>query len=511
MNTTIKRIITTALLSSIMMTTACGNMTGEGVEMMKFQNTDSQSVIEMISTIPEASFENEKAIEAAYAAYSDLEDEAKASVTNRDSLLALRDGVADLYAYTNRRGDRIDRSKILTGTYCLNYWDEAHVKELAECGIDFIAAAGYSPEFMDLLLKYGVGAFVSVGNFGYPMWRGGDRELGSVPLTPPFDAEHFATFAENAKKIDHEAIWGIELVDEPYTEDFWFYNSLTEKIYENHENYEVYINLFPNYGGSHQLGSPTYQEHVDEYVKQVDVDYISYDHYMYDSKGVNFDKSVENMRIVANACRDNDKDFWIVVQANHPDANTFTSVDQLRMQANTALAFGATVINWACWNPGWFYNNIVDGNGNKTEQYDKVKLVNEETATLSPVFMKYKYVDANILGYKNDKCLTFYRNDDNTIDQDVFKNVSLNKETKSSVLCGYFEKRQGEGSAMMFVNISDPLCREKTSVPAYFTVADENAVVTEYTASGSRVLIPDADGMYKVSCPNAEYVFVTVE
>jgi hypothetical protein len=125
--------------------------------------------------------------------------------------------------------------------------------------------------------------------------------------------------------------------------------------------------------------------------------------------------------------------------------------------------------------------------------------------------MKYKYVDANILGYKNDKCLTFYRNDDNTIDQDVFKNVSLNKETKSSVLCGYFEKRQGEGSAMMFVNISDPLCREKTSVPAYFTVADENAVVTEYTASGSRVLIPDADGMYKVSCPNAEYVFVTVE
>ena len=259
MNSTIKRIITTALLSSLLMTTACGASTGSEVEMMSFKNTDYQSVVDKIGAISEASLETEKAIEDAYAAYCDLEDSAKASVTNIDSLLALREGVADLYAYTNRRGDRIDRSKILTGTYCLNYWDEAHVKELAECGIDFIAAAGYSPEFMDLLAKYDVGAFVNVGNFGYPMWRGGDRPMGSDPYTPPFDAEYFATFAENAQKIDHEAIWGIELVDEPYTEDFWFYNSLTEKIYENHENYQVYINLFPNYANSTQLGSATYQ------------------------------------------------------------------------------------------------------------------------------------------------------------------------------------------------------------------------------------------------------------
>ncbi len=513
MKLNIKKLVASTLLSSVLFTTACGSAE-EAVTLMSFRNTDYQSVITMIDSISEASLETEAAIEAAYVAYSSLEDGAKESVSNAERLFALREEVVDLYENKTRRGDRIDRSKILTGTYCMNFWDEAHVKELADCGIDFIAAAGYSKDFMDLLFKYDVGAFVNVGNFGYPMWRGGDRPMGSDPLTPPFDAEYFATFAENAKTIDHEAIWGIELVDEPYTEDFWFYNSLTEKIYENHENYQVYINLFPNYANSTQLGSKTYQEHVDEYVKQVNVDYISYDHYMYQHSGgtkLDFNLGMENMRIVANACRDNDKDFWIVIQANSNNPNAFTTLDQLRMQANTALAFGATVINWACWNPGWFYNNIVDGSGNKTEQYDKVKLVNEETAILSPVFMKYKYVDANIIGEKQLECKSFYKNDDNVIKQDVFIAVSMSEKTTSSVLSGYFEKRQGDGSAMMFVNITDPMCEKKTSAPVTFKVADANSVVTEHTAHGSYVLTPDSDGYYKISVANAEYSFVTVE
>lgn len=508
-----KKIISSLLLSSVLFSTACSTAE-EAPKLMSFRNTDVQSIVDMIDALPAASLESEAQIEAAYAAYSGLESEVKGQVTNLDKLITLREEVADLYEDTSRKGSRVDRSKILIGTYCLNFWDEAHVKEVADCGIDFIAAAGYSPEFMDNLAKYGLGAFVSVGNFGYPMWRGGDRPMGSEPLTPPFDVAYFETFAENAKAIDHEAIWGIELVDEPYTEDFWFYNDLTQSIFKNHEDYEVYINLFPNYANSDQLGSKTYEEHSAEYVKQVDIDYISYDHYMYSSDGsVGFKDSIENMRIVADDCRESNRDFWIVVQANHPDSSgqTFTSTDQLRMQANTALAFGATVINWACWNPGWFYNNIVDSNGNKTEQYDKVQLVNSEINTLSPVFMKYKNLDTNIIGRKHLECGDFYRNDDNVIDQDVFVDVSMSEHTESSVLCGYFEKRIGEGSAMMFVNITDPLCEEKNPTVVTFKVSDPDAVVTEYTSSGSYILRPNADGIYKIEIMNAEYAFVTVE
>ena len=81
----------------------------------------------MIDALPEASFESEAAIEAAYVEYSKLDTEGRNAVTNFDKLVTLRAEIADLYEDTTKRGDRVDRSKILIGTYCVNYWDDAHV------------------------------------------------------------------------------------------------------------------------------------------------------------------------------------------------------------------------------------------------------------------------------------------------------------------------------------------------------------------------------------------------
>lgn len=503
-----KRAIANVLLSSVAFTTACGAVPEEGVPVLKnFRNTDHAAVVSMIDAISEATFETESNIEAAFAAYYALEGDSRAQVTNFEKLVSLREGIADLYEDKTRQGTRVDRSKILIGTYCVNYWDEAHVKDVADCGIDFIAAAGYSQEFMDNLSKYGVGAFVSCGNFGYPMWKGGDRPFGSTVSGPSFTVDDFAA-AGNV--VDHEAIWGIELVDEPHSDDMYFHGELTAKLLEKHPEYQVYNNLFPNYANEKQLGTWTYEEHVQDYVENFDLDYISYDHYPYDDTP-GFELWMENLRIVADAGRANNKDYWVVTQANNQRENVFTSIEQLRMQVNTALAFGYTVINWACWNPGWFYNNICDANGNKTEQYDKVKQVNAEINQLSPVFMKYKNLDANIIGYENRELGDFYVKDDNAIDQDIFTDFQTAEKTESAVLCGYFEKRIGEGNAMMFVNISDFVCEKDAQTWVKFKVADAEAIVTEHTTAGSFVLHPDSEGYYKVTVANAEYSFVTVE
>ena len=178
MKKSLKKVVASALLSSVLFTTACSAAPEDLPVLMNFHNTDVQPVIEMIDAISEASFETEAQIEAVYVAYSALDSDAKNNVTNAEKLFTLRNEVADLYEDTTKRGERVDRSKILIGTYCVNFWDDAHVKEVSDCGIDFIAAAGYSKEFMDTLAKYGIGAFVSAR-----------------------DVE------------DHEAIWGIELID----------------------------------------------------------------------------------------------------------------------------------------------------------------------------------------------------------------------------------------------------------------------------------------------------------
>ena len=187
-----------------------------------------------------------------------------------------------------------------------------------------------------------------------------------------------------------------------------------------------------------------------------------------------------NLRIAANACRENDRDLWLWQHVNSTNPEVFLSVDQLRMQANISMAFGAQSIIWGCWFPGWWSNNVYDADGNKTEQYDKLQTVNAEINALSPEIIKYNHLDVNVVG------------------------------EKVNVLCGWFEKRIGNGNAMMFVNMTDSDCIEKPTANVTFRVAD-GYCATVHSSDGSYVLNPDADGVYHLDIENAEYAFVALQ
>ena len=117
-------------------------------------------------------------------------------------------------------------------------------------------------------------------------------------------------------------------------------------------------------------------------------DYISYDHYMYPSGPAQF---LDNIEIVADACRATGRDLFIVIQASNSDETVFLNEAQLRVQAYLSLAYGAKVINWACWTAGWWYpdNQIVDSNDNYTSLYYGVKNVNSEVRAFSDIYTEY--------------------------------------------------------------------------------------------------------------------------
>ena len=510
-----KKIISSVLLSSVLCTTACGS-TGEVPQLMNFRNTDASAVVAMIDAISEATFETEAAIEAAYVAYCELEDDTQAQVTNFERLKTLRDEIADLYE-TKRVGDRVDRSKILIGSYNVNFIEEEDIKAIADCGIDFMTGV-HKFEALDLMAKYGIGAFTHVIYHKFPYFRGNDRVKGEAASpAPTYDEAYLREVLPDISTFDHEALWGIWLVDEPNSGDYPFHEMQRAVMQEKYPHILTYINLYPNCGYD-RLGVTKgssyseYKEYIDEYVKTVNSEYICYDRYMYRNDGGDLDGMLVDTSIIAKACRENNREFWMWLQANFPEDNGRTvSVDQMKFQANLAMSFGVTSMIWGCWAPGWWYNNVLDSEGNKTEQYDKLKVVNAETNILSPVIIKYNSLDNCIIGHKHPDASTFYSNDDNVIEQDTFIDVSMVEHTDSSVLCGYFEKKIGNGSAMMFVNITDPDCETKETAPVFFKVSNPDAVVTEHTAHGSFVLKPDADGYYKISVENAEYSFVTVE
>ncbi len=483
---------------------------------MSFKNTDYQSVITMIDSISEASLETEAAIEAAYVKYFALEDDVKAQVINFDKLLTLRDEVADLYE-TKRTGDRIDRSKILIGSYNVNYIEDEDIKAIADCGIDFMTGV-HKFEALDLMAKYGIGAFTHVIYHKFPYFRGNDRKKGEAASpAPTYDEASLREALPDISTFDHEALWGIWLVDEPNSGDFPFHEMQRSVMQEVYPNLLTYINLYPNCGYD-RLGVDKdtsyneYKEYIDEYVKKVNSEYICYDKYMYRDKGGNLNGLITDTSIIAKACRENDREFWMWLQANFPvDDGRTVSVDQMKFQANLAMSFGVTGMIWGCWAPGWWSQNVLDSEGNKTEQYDKLKVVNAETNVLSPVIIKYKSVDNGFIGKKHPGASAFYLHDDNVINSDMFSDLSMPENTEQTVLCGYFEKKIGDGEAMMFMNITDPDCATKETATVFFKVSAENAVVTEHTAHGSYILTPDADGNYKINVENAEYSFVTVE
>lgn len=293
-----------------------------------------------------------------------------------------------------------ETDKLTIGAYYLAPYASTpeHVRDLAQCGIDVVMNMRNDRAALDLLAQSGIGAIVS----GIvPGWFGGDGgNAGTMSEKNPL--EKYVLAAE--KFEDHPAIVGIDAGDEPSSLDFEHYGKAIETIMQRFPGKIAYLNIYPSYAvkGSNtlqeiaaQLGTDSYAEYIERYVRAVHTPYICFDYYLYsaDLPGL-----YESLTTVSKACRTYNRDMWMVLQVNSNRPDVFVSEDQLCFQANCALAFGARSIIWACYCAGWWYNHVLDKQGNKTEQYDKLKRVNGGLHALGEVYMKYRHVQTHFVG-----------------------------------------------------------------------------------------------------------------
>ena len=143
---------------------------------------------------------------------------------------------------------RMDRNRLNIGVYHLKPYarTEAHIKDLADCGIDFVVCMDNDRPALDLFHKYGVGAIVS----GIvPKWWGGfGNNAGKLAETNPME-----TYEAAAKAFaDHPAIWGIDVGDEPSALDFPYYGRVMDYLDRAFPNQFPYLNLYPNYASVSQ-------------------------------------------------------------------------------------------------------------------------------------------------------------------------------------------------------------------------------------------------------------------
>ena len=152
-----------------------------------------------------------------------------------------------------------------------------------------------------------------------------------------------------------------------------------------------FINLFPTYASPQQLGTDTYEQHVDAFMRTVKPKVLSYDHYALMQNGIRPDY-FENMEIIRRAGLKYNTPFVYVLLSVPHFSYRDPSESDLRWQVNTALAYGAQgIVYFTYVSPpetkdfeGWG-EAIVTGDGMPTPRYDQVKRINAEVRVLGKV------------------------------------------------------------------------------------------------------------------------------
>ena len=403
---------------------------------------------------------------------------------------------------------RMDRNRLNIGAYHLRPYarTEAHIKDVADCGIDFVVCMDNDRPALDLFHKYGVGAIVS----GIvPGWWGGDgSNAGKLADTNPMEKYE----AANVSFVDHPAIWGIDVGDEPSALDFPYYGKVIDYVNRAFSNQFAYLNLYPNYASVsgnnaqetvNQLGTATYAEHIRRYCECVPSDYLCYDFYLY---SINVAKHYENLRVVADACRNTGRSMWIVLQVNSHRPDEWMSENNLRFQAYTSMAFGAENIIWACYTAGWWHNQVLDDQGNQTEQYGKLKRVNAQIRTIADEYMKYRRVSTHFVGYQGHP-------DMNCVQQESIESLStgvffdVKSDNGAPVLVGEMVSRTNDGSAaLMICAADDPYEKEPKEYQVTFRAP--NRCIRALGGEGYKT-VTDLGGVYAVTVRSNEGVLIT--
>lgn len=409
---------------------------------------------------------------------------------------------------------RMDRTKLQIGAYILQPYaqTERHVREIADCAIDFITCLRpEKPGILDVFAKYGVGAIVSGVVPGW--WGGNGDNAGKLAETNPLPKYEEAA----AKFADHPAIWGIDVGDEPSALDFPYYGRVIDTVNRAFPHQFAYLNLYPNYASVsknnaaetvNQLGTATYAEHIERYIENVPTDYICYDYYMYSASVAG---AYENLRIVADACLRTGRSMWIVLQVNSNKPEQWISENELRVQAYSAMAFGAESIIWACYTAGWWHNQVLDEHGEKTEQYEKLCRINAELKAIGEPYMRYRRTATHFVGYAaDDPELSKLQQKPVTAANTGFF-FDLHAED-GKLLCGEMVSRDplADSSRAMFVcNATDPMDTAPASHTVSFVAHDRR--ITLYDKNGARVLTPDADSRYTFSLENCHGALLVAE
>ena len=178
--------------------------------------------------------------------------------------------------------------------------DPAVLQKMHECGL---TVAGFvAPDALDACQAAGLKAIVSDARTSAYDWNAVD------------DAKARTNVASLVAEVgQHPALYGYYLRDEPGAGMFPGLAKVAALIRELSPGKWPYINLFPDYANSGQLGTPNYAEYLERFVATCHPSIISYDNYSLMDDGTVRESYWTNLEAVRAAARKHDLEFWNIV------------------------------------------------------------------------------------------------------------------------------------------------------------------------------------------------------
>jgi len=202
--------------------------------------------------------------------------------------------------------------------------------------------------------------------------------------------------------MNHPAVAGYHLIDEPNIRLFPELSAWAKKIQSVDSKHFCYVNLFPNFADSTQLGTKSYKEYVQEYIRQIPVQFVSFDYYPVMKDRI-YKNWYENLELIASESKKAGLPFWAFALTTNYDNDHVTpqTLAAMRLQVYSNLAYGAQGIQYFTY---WSATSVnspsgedqrgapISATGKRSVVYDRVKQMSAEIKSLSGVFLGSKVV-----------------------------------------------------------------------------------------------------------------------
>lgn len=208
--------------------------------------------------------------------------------------------------------------------------------------------------------------------------------------------------------MNYPAVAGYHLMDEPNIRLYPELSKWAKQIQSVDSKHFCYVNMFPNFADSSQLGTKNYPEYVQEYLRQLPVQFVSFDYYpvMKDRLSKSW---YENLELISSESKKAGKPFWAFALTTNYDNDHVTpqTLAAMRLQVYSDLAYGAQGIEYFTY---WSATSVnapsgedqrgapISVTGKRSVVYDRVKQMSQEIKNLSGVFLGAKVVSVRHTG-----------------------------------------------------------------------------------------------------------------